>query len=149
MEWIRKRILWVAVGLVVLVVVGSVAAWQWSAKRLRGSGTAGNPGGAEVGGANGDSVTVQVIRPKRDYRVTLSVQACASVEPLFQAGLMAQVAGPVSDIHKDKGDRVRKDEVLVRIDVPALVDEVELKESLVARSRVEVSLARDQAEAKE
>jgi RND family efflux transporter MFP subunit len=75
-------------------------------------------------GSPGDSqpVDVQVTKPTRRevvYQVTLP----ANISPLYQTTLYAQVSGYLKWIGPDKGDAVKKDQVLAIIDAPEVEEQ--------------------------
>lgn len=90
-----------------------------------------------------DSVlTVKAVHPKRNKQeLVRSVTQPAFVQPLYRAELMARVAGPVKAVHKNIGDKVKKGEVLLEIDVPELVQDVALKSASVLLAEQEVRAA--------
>jgi membrane fusion protein (multidrug efflux system) len=68
------------------------------------------------------AVEVQVAKPiRRD--VTYSISLPANVAPLYQTTLYAKVAGYLKWIGPDKGDRVKKDQVLAIIDAPEVEEQ--------------------------
>ena len=52
------------------------------------------------------------------------------------------MSGYVGEVAVDIGDRVEKEQVLVRIAVPELEDDLRQKEALVAQAKAEVGQAR-------
>jgi len=90
------------------------------------------------------AIPVKTIRPKNSPSFVISIQEPAYVEAYFQVDLFARVAGPVKYVAKDKGDRVRRGEVLVEIDVPDLVQDVAQKEAVVEQKLADVRLAEAQ-----
>ena len=97
---------------------------------------------------NGDSAadslvtSIRAIHPRMDSTLTVSVQQILSVEPLFQAELRAQVAGVVLEVPKSIGDHVGRNEVLVRLDVPQLLQELRQKEAIVFQRDREEEMSR-------
>lgn len=85
--------------------------------------------------------TVTVIKPRRDSSLEVSVEQLANVEAYFQADLKTRVSGIVLSVSKDIGDRVRRGEVLVDIDVPDLDQEVLQKQGVVAQRIQELRVA--------
>jgi membrane fusion protein, multidrug efflux system len=88
-----------------------------------------NQGSTEAGG-QGDSqpVDVQVMKPTRRnlvYTVTLP----ANVSPLYQTTLYAKVSGYLKWIGPDKGDAVKKDQVLAIIDAPEVEEQYQQAQS--------------------
>jgi membrane fusion protein, multidrug efflux system len=67
-------------------------------------------------------VDVQVAKPKR-RDVTYSISLPANVAPLYQTTLYAKVSGYLKWIGPDKGDAVKKGEVLAIIDAPEVEEQ--------------------------
>lgn len=84
---------------------------------------------------------VTVVKPERRV-LTLSTVQPGRIEAFERTPLFAKVAGYVEDVRVDIGDAVQKGDVLVRIAVPELVDELHEKEALVAQAEAEVKQAR-------
>ncbi len=81
-----------------------------------------------------DLTLVKTVRPKLNHTFQRVVTSPAYVEPFFKADLYAQVAGPVKRVFKNIGDTVSEGELLVEIDVPELVQEIEQKEAIVEQA---------------
>lgn len=86
---------------------------------------------------------VTVAKPER-RALTLSTTQPGRIEAFEQTPLFAKIAGYVEDVRVDIGDTVQKDDVLVRIAVPELRDELHEKEALVAQAAAEVMQAESQ-----
>jgi membrane fusion protein (multidrug efflux system) len=72
--------------------------------------------------ASSHVVDVQVVKPiRRD--VAYSISLPANVAPLYQTTLYAKVSGYLKWIGPDKGDRVKKDQVLAIIDAPEVQEQ--------------------------
>ncbi len=70
----------------------------------------------------GSPVEVQVMKPiRRDIAYTISLPA--NIAPLYQTTLHAKVAGYLNWIGPDKGDWVKKDQVVAKIDAPELEEQ--------------------------
>lgn len=80
---------------------------------------------------------VTVAKPERRTLV-LSTTQPGRIEAFERTPLFAKVAGYVEEVRVDIGDAVAKDDVLVRIAVPELLDELHEKEALVAQAEAEV-----------
>jgi RND family efflux transporter MFP subunit len=63
------------------------------------------------------------------------------IEAFEQTPLLPKIAGYVSEVLVDIGDRVEKDQVLLRLAVPELHDELRHKEALVAQAKAEMHQA--------
>jgi HlyD family secretion protein len=86
---------------------------------------------------------VTAAKPERRALV-LSTTQPGRIEAFERTPLFAKVAGYVEEVRVDIGDAVKKDDVLVRIAVPELVDELHEKEALVAQAEAEVKQAESQ-----
>jgi RND family efflux transporter MFP subunit len=85
---------------------------------------------------------VKVIRPKRAQDgFARTVTQPAYVQGVFQAELMARVAGQVKSVAKNIGDSVKAGEVLVELDVPDLEQEVIHKVALVRQAEQDAKAA--------
>lgn len=65
----------------------------------------------------------------------------ATIRAFEEAPLYPKIAGYAQEVLVDIGDRVEKDQLLVRFSVPELHDEVVQKESLVAQAEAEIEQA--------
>jgi multidrug resistance efflux pump len=88
-----------------------------------------------------NAISVKTITPHRDPSFTVSIEQPAYVSAYYRADLLAKVAGPVSTIAHDIGDRVQRGEPLVEIEVPDLREDVLLKEALIVQEQKELELA--------
>lgn len=138
MQVTRKQVVWGGT----LIGVPAFGALLAAVVMAGWSGRASEPGPAspverkeQVGE---EQVLVKTVRPRLDPAFVVSVQQLAMVEPYYQADLRARVAGPVKFVQKDIGDLVTKGTVLVEIDAPDLVQEVDLKKALVQQARAEL-----------
>src|SRR5207237_485779 len=93
-------------------------------------------------GQDDNAVPVRTIRPKCHPSFSLSVKAPAQVVPYEWADLEAQVAGRVEFIRKAEGAPVTAGELLVKIAVPDVDEEVKQKESIVRQKEAELALAK-------
>jgi RND family efflux transporter MFP subunit len=83
-----------------------------------------------------------VAGPPRRKTLTLTSVQPASIEPYEQTPLYPKLAGYVDEVLVDIGDRVTKDQPLVRLWVPELLDERAQKEALVAQAEAERAQAK-------
>ena len=67
-------------------------------------------------------IDVQVVKPTR-RDVTYSITLPANVSPLYQTTLYAKVSGYLKSIGPDKGDRVKKNDILAVIDAPEVEEQ--------------------------
>jgi multidrug resistance efflux pump len=91
----------------------------------------------------GDNVVpVEMIKPKHDANFSISVTQPAYVDAYYQVDLRARVAGPVLSVAKVIGDAVKRDEVLITIDVPDLVMDVAKKDAIIQQRGRELEVAK-------
>ena len=83
---------------------------------------------------------VTAAKPQRQPLVLATTQP-GRIEPFEQTPLFAKVAGYVDSVAVDIGDVVKKGDVLVRLSVPELADELHQKEALVAQAEAEAQQA--------
>ncbi|MFM8892120.1 MAG: efflux RND transporter periplasmic adaptor subunit [Planctomycetia bacterium] len=83
---------------------------------------------------------VTVVTPER-RALTLSSTQPARIDAFERTPLFPKIAGYVEEVRVDIGDAVKKDDVLVRIAVPELVDELHEKDALLAQAAAEVRQA--------
>jgi RND family efflux transporter MFP subunit len=115
------------VAIVALALGGYLYAQRTEEHRPAGTGntpSAGSYQDSTEAGPQGDSqpVDVQVVKPTRrdlTYQVTLP----ANISPLYQTTLYAKVSGYLKWIGPDKGDAVKKDQVLAIIDAPEVEEQ--------------------------
>jgi membrane fusion protein, multidrug efflux system len=96
---------------VMVLVIGIMAAWTW----WQDQETASPPSTDRV-------PDVQVLTPVRRM-VVYSVTLPANIAPLYQTTLHAKVSGYLKWIGSDKGDWVKKDQVLAVIDAPEVEEQ--------------------------
>lgn len=72
--------------------------------------------------AGAQVIDVQVVKPTR-RDVAYSIALPANVSPLYQTTLYAKVSGYLKWIGPDKGDRVKKDQILAVIDAPEVEEQ--------------------------
>jgi membrane fusion protein, multidrug efflux system len=84
--------------------------------------TAGNRAGSPETPAEPQTVAVQVVKPTR-RDIVYSIALPANVSPLYQTTLYAKVSGYLKWIGPDKGDRVKKDQILAVIDAPEVEEQ--------------------------
>jgi RND family efflux transporter MFP subunit len=83
---------------------------------------------------------VTTAKPQRQPLILATTQP-GRIEAFEQTPLFAKVAGYVDELSADIGDTVKKGDVLVRLSVPELLDELHQKEALVAQAEAEVKQA--------
>jgi len=86
--------------------------------------------------------TLQVAAAKPERKtLSLSTTQPGQIEAFEQTPLFAKVSGYVEELLADIGDVVKKNQVLIRISVPELQDDLHQKEALVAQAEAEVKQA--------
>lgn len=122
---------WLPVAILVAIVALAVGGYLYShgieEQRPAAPGSAASTGSNQDStdaGAQGDSqpVDVQVTKATRRglvYTVTLP----ANISPLYQTTLYAKVSGYLKWIGPDKGDAVKKDQILAIIDAPEVEEQ--------------------------
>ena len=73
--------------------------------------------------------------------LTLTTTQPGRIEAFEETPLYAKTAGYVDEVLVDIGDVVRKDQLLLKLAIPELVDDVEQKEALIAQAEAEVKQA--------
>jgi multidrug resistance efflux pump len=139
----KKRVLGIGIATVVVLgaalAVGVVLATHGGPSPLTPSARA---SGTEEDGEE-STISVKTVRPRRDPSFNVSIEQPAFVEGYYKADLMARVAGPIKagGIVNAIGDRVKAGDVLVRIAVPDLEQDVLQKEAVLAQRQSELGLA--------
>jgi HlyD family secretion protein len=138
----RKTACWSGLLACCLLVGMGVGAWIWLSRgqaEVRGSdNTESSPNDSEKG------IPVKTVRPKLNAHFVRSVTQPADLKPFFRAELMARVPGVVTeDLKKNIGDAVQKGEILMNLDVPDLVAEVDQKEAAVKLARKDEQAAEE------
>jgi len=127
--WSRLR--WILAA--VLVVAGAGGAFFWSRS---GKGESGRErgGSGESQTSSKQAPTAQVIKPTRGGTERITDQP-GTVRAFERATLYAKVSGYLQDLKVDRGDPVKKDQVLAQIYVPELDVAVLQAESGLQHSR--------------
>lgn len=86
------------------------------------SPTSGDTSAASTSRPGDQVIDVQVVKPTR-RDVAYSIALPANVSPLYQTTLYAKVSGYLKSIGPDKGDRVKKHDVLAVIDAPEVEEQ--------------------------
>lgn len=84
---------------------------------------------------------VKVVQPKRDATVALKVDQLATIEPYYRAELRARASGLVKQVYFEIGDKVRKDDVLLEIEVPETEQDVARCEALILQRQQELKVS--------
>jgi multidrug resistance efflux pump len=142
--WLRLACLGLALGAAVLV--GVFVVWPWLAGNVLGADGEESAGGEGARKGPEDQASgalpVQVVAPKLDPNLTVSVSQPAYVAPYYQVELRARAAGPVVFVRKAINDKVAAGETLIRISVPDLDQEVAKKTVAVKQREQELEVAR-------
>lgn len=87
--------------------------------------------------------TIDRVTAGKPVRKTLKLTTTqpGRIEAFEEAPLFPKVAGFVEKVLVDIGDSVKKDQLLIKLSVPEMVDEVRQMEALVAQSEAEVAQA--------
>ncbi|HEV3081330.1 MAG TPA: efflux RND transporter periplasmic adaptor subunit [Gemmataceae bacterium] len=142
MQRLPRKIFW-GIGLAGVMVIGAliviatgVPFWRNQARAETLESFAQEPSGQDD-----MTMTVRTICPKCDPSFSLSIKAPAQIVPYEWADLEAQVAGRVEFIRKAEGAPVTDGELLVKIAVPDLEQEVKQKESIIRQRQADLALA--------
>jgi RND family efflux transporter MFP subunit len=122
----RKRILWIAVVFILLVVVSAMFVFLH-----KGNAPTDAPRAAAV---------VSVARGNLASALTVAGQ----FEPYQEVDLHAKVSGYIRWIKVDIGDRVRQGEVLANLEVPELQDQLQGAQAEVRHSQSEIGRAQSE-----
>ena len=110
-------------------------------------GCGGTPPGAKQQGANEAAIERGAVVKPEVKTLTLSTTQPGRIEALEETPLFAKIAGYVDNMLVDIGDVVKKDQVLIKLSIPELVDELAQKEALVAQALAEAKQAESAIEA--
>lgn len=83
---------------------------------------------------------VVVGKPQRKSLALTTTQP-GRIEAFEETPLYAKTAGYVDEVLVDIGDIVKKDQTLIKLSIPELLDDVEQKEALVAQAEAEIKQA--------
>jgi len=79
-------------------------------------------------------------KPQRKT-LTLTTTQPGRIEAFEETPLHAKTAGYVDEVLVDIGDVVKKDQTLIKLSIPELLDDVEQKEAIIAQAQAEVKQA--------
>jgi multidrug efflux pump subunit AcrA (membrane-fusion protein) len=148
MRFFQKKAVWWAGSAASVLVVGVVIALlaaQQPTSQVQASPNP-NSGPASQDEARSGALSVKTIFPKCDPNFAFSVQEPADVKPYYISELDAQVAGQLKDIRKAEGAPVKTGELLAKIAVPDLDQEVVVKETVIQQRQEELEVARNNKE---
>lgn len=126
----RRRALWLALVATLLLVNGCHRA-----------APAPNSPPAESQ-ADSASVTVAVVYPERTS-IHREVSEPGYIEAFEETPVFAKVSGYVNEGWKDRGDTLRKGQILATLRVPELVDDLKQKEALIEQAEAAITQARE------
>jgi RND family efflux transporter MFP subunit len=109
---------------------------------LGASGCAHKPTAEKQDQEQGALVQQVVAGQAQRKTLTLTTTQPGRIEAFEETPLYAKTAGYVDEVLVDIGDVVRKDQTLVKLSIPELVDDVEQKEALIAQAEAEVKQAK-------
>ncbi len=123
----KKKLILIGMGIMLLFIAGILVfqgQHQTSSSRPTGADTAAGAGAA-----------VQVMKPaRREMAQSLSVPG--NISPLYQATLYGKVSGYLKWIGFDKGDKVKKGQLLAVIDAPEVEDRYRQAEADYAMKKI-------------
>jgi len=125
-------------------LIAILAAHQPAPKLQASPTTDTNPSPQDEGGSG--TLSVKTIHPKCDPSFAFSVQEPATVTAYYLSELDAQVAGQMQLIRKAEGSPVTAGELLAKIAVPDLDQEIALKEAVIHQRQEELELAKKNKE---
>ena len=146
MRWSKRKIIWWTGSGFMVLVAGAIVIFlvaQQSAHQLQARPSVDNPAPQDEGGNS--VLTVKTICPKCNPDFAFSVQEPATVTAYYFSELDAQVAGQLVRIRKAEGASVKAGELLAKLAVPDLDQEVALKDATVQQRREELQVARENA----
>ena len=87
-------------------------------------------------------VLVQTASPQRQT-IKRRIAGSGTLQPYAEASIYSRIAGFVTEWRSDIGDRVKMGEVLARLSVPDVENEVKIKQAQITLAMIEVKQARD------
>ena len=92
--------------------------------------------------ADSAPTTVAVVYPERTS-IHLEVSEPGYIEAFEETPVFAKVSGYVNEGWKDRGDTLRKGQILASLWVPELVDDLKQKEALIEQAEAAIIQARE------
>lgn len=123
----NRRPVWIGIAVLLLLAIGSYLYWHETEqggppRPAETATTSRSESAAPATEMDSTPVDVQVTKPtRRDLIYTIKLPA--NVSPLYQTTLYAKVAGYLKWIGPDKGDAVKKNEVVAVIDAPEVEEQ--------------------------
>lgn len=130
---------WIVFGIAAAAVAGA-AVWYYQTHPARAAHASPGGGGQTEGKAPTDPVQVATVRTARGGIVRTSTQI-GSVAPYEDADLYAKVSGYLATLHADYGDHVKRDQLLVEIDDPEVIEDARKADADVAQAKAAVAQA--------
>lgn len=93
--------------------------------------------------AQAEIPTVPVVRVTSDS-LSRGLVLTAEFKPFQEIDVMAKIAGYISKINVDVGDRVRQGDLLATLEVPEMADDLRRARAALDRSHAEVARAKDE-----
>ena len=122
----RRRIRWIAIAIVFGLIIGGLIYWrdihEVGHPVPPAAATAPQPPEKSLAVPDSAPVDVQVTKPTRRDLV-YTVKLPANVSPLYQTTLYAKVSGYLKWIGPDKGDIVKKNQIVAVIDAPEVEEQ--------------------------
>ncbi len=143
-----KEVFWRRRGALVALIAVAVIVWLALRSVHVGFKPAPLLATAKVSSAGESLPAVTVVEPVRKA-ATQTITLPASVDAIEKATLYAKVSGYVQWIRVDKGDRVKKGEVLALLEVPEVEKEYQSAQAAVAESQAEYERAETDANLKQ
>jgi RND family efflux transporter MFP subunit len=107
------------------------------------SGACSRPEASSVSAKSPDIATVRVASATVE-NLSRDVVLTAEFHPYQEVDVMAKVAGYISKIDVDVGDRVREGQLLATLEIPEMADDRRRAEAALDRSQAEVTRAKDE-----
>lgn len=105
-------------------------------------------GTGEAAVRNGAAITVAVVKPVQK-KLHHKVEQPGDIQAFEQTPLVAKISGFVDKVYKDIGDEVKAGDLLVKLSVPEMDEELKQKEALAKQAQSEEERARKLADAAE
>lgn len=143
MRLFKRKIIW-CMGSAAMIIVGAIIALivaQQPAQQLQASPATDSNAAAQDESGSG-TLSVKTIFPKCDPTFTFSVQEPATVAAYYLSELDSQVAGQLERIRKAEGAPVKAGELLAKIAVPDLEQEVAVKQAVIKQRQEELEVAK-------
>jgi multidrug resistance efflux pump len=150
---LRSTVARIVFALLVVLGLAGAGAYLFFGEPHSGRAIAASPSPGED---NEPKIPVQAVHPRYDKTFTMIERRPADVMPYYRADLETRVPGLVSMIRTDVGDPVKKDDLLVVVDVPDLDAKVkqqkaawELAQAQVEQKGAALDVAKTDLEVKE